>query len=90
MILIRLMPTRRPSSKLAESYFIVMTTIIFHFFFYLFSPAAFYVLAKNIYANSKLKELFMAIIGFALMTVAVAGLDVRYRLFKGRREKLLK
>lgn len=49
------MPTRKPSSKLAEAYFIVMTTIIFHFFFYLVTPAAFYVFAQSIPVNYKLK-----------------------------------
>lgn len=54
-IIIALMPTRRPSSKLAESYFIVMTTIVFHIFFYLVTPATFYVLADSIPKNLKLK-----------------------------------
>ncbi len=54
-IILGLMPTRRPSSKLAESYFIVMTTIVFHFFFYLVTPASFYLFADSVPKNMKLK-----------------------------------
>ena len=54
-IIIRLMPKRRPSSKLAESYFVVITTTIFHYFFFLVTPASFFLLARDIPQNMKLK-----------------------------------
>lgn len=89
LIILRLMPTRKPSSKLAESFFIVMTTIVFHFFFYLLTPAAFYLFAGSIPNNIKLKEFFMAIVSFALMSILVAIIDLRYRLFNKKRQRLL-
>jgi hypothetical protein len=89
LIILRLMPTRKPSSKLAESFFIVMTTIVFHFFFYLLTPAAFYLFAGSIPDNIKLKEFFMAIVSFALMSILVAFIDLRYRLFNKKRQRLL-
>lgn len=89
LIIVRMMPTRRPSSKLAESYFIVMTTVVFHFFFYLVTPATFYLLASEVPKNMKLKEFFSAIFSFVLMCLIVALIDMRYRLTKKNREKLL-
>jgi hypothetical protein len=88
LIILRIMPSRKPSNKITESYFIVMTTIIFHFFFYLITPATFYIFAP-IYDNLKLKVLFMAVFVFMIMTVIVAALDIRYNLFRMRRNKLL-
>lgn len=89
VIIVGLMPTRRASSKLAESFFIVMTTVIFHFFFYLVTPATFYILAGSVPKNIKLKEFFSAIFSFTLMSLFVAILDLKYRLNKKKREKLL-
>ena len=83
------MPTRRPSSKLAEAFFIILTTIVFHFFFYVVTPAAFYIFAKSIPPNYKLKEFFSAVFLFSLMVLLVAILDLKYRLFNKRKERLL-
>lgn len=54
LIILRIMPSRKPSNKITESYFIVMTTIVFHFFFYLITPATFYIFT-SIPKNYKLK-----------------------------------
>ena len=80
-----LMPTRRASSKLAESYFIVMTTVIFHFFFYLVTPATFYILADSVPKNMKLKYFFSAIFSFTIMCLLIALLDLKYRFNKKKR-----
>lgn len=94
-IIIKLMPTRRPSSRLAESYFIVMTTVVFHFFFYLVSPAIYYVFASGpsssppIPQNAKLKELFLAVFLFMIMQIIIAAVDVPYLMYKKRKNKLL-
>jgi uncharacterized membrane protein YvlD (DUF360 family) len=88
-IIVQLMPTRRPSSKLAESLFICLTTTVFQFFYFLVTPITFYILATSIPNNMKLKEFFSAILSFCLMQLLVALLDPMYRANKKKREKLL-
>ena len=88
-ILMRILPSRHPSSRESESYFIVVTTVTFHFFFYIIAPGTYYVLVKSIPVNIKLKQLFVAVITFLGMTVIVAFIDLRYRLFNSRRKKIM-
>lgn len=90
VIIIRLVPRRRPSSRDSESYFIVITTVIFHFIFYIVVPVSYYVVDfGGISRNLKLKQLFVAVLMFLAMTVLAAFLDIRHRLFNSRRKKLL-
>jgi hypothetical protein len=88
-IIVGLIPNRKPSCKLAESYFITTTTVVFHFFFYLLAPGTYYLVAKKIPNNIKLKLLFSSVVVFLIMVVIVCFIDLRYRLYNGRKKKLL-
>ncbi len=85
----RLIPQRRPSSKLAEYYFVVMTMIVFFMLFYLVSTACFYVFATRKALNDKLKTFFMAVVVFLIANIFLAALDLPYRRSKGKRDTLL-
>ncbi len=89
LIILRLIPSRKPSTLLAESYFVVITTVIFHFFFYVVAPGTYFVVSQSIHPNVKLKQLFVAVVTFLVMTIIVAKFDMKYKLYKGRRKKLL-
>lgn len=84
-----LMPTRRPSSKLAEGYFVVIGLSIFFFFFYLASPAVFFEVSPNIPDNFKLATFFMNIIIFCCSNIALNIIDVGYRTYNGKKNRLL-
>ena len=86
----KLITQRRPSSKLAEYYFVVMTLIVFFIFFYVVSTVAFYIFAPSIPINDKLKTFFMAVLVFLVVNILMAILDLPYRRNKGRRERLLR
>ncbi len=88
-VVIHLLPTRRPSSIQSQSYFIVMTTVIFHFLFYLVVPVSYYILIDVIPKNIKLKQLFIAILMFLAMVIIIAILDIKHRIFNSRRKKIL-
>lgn len=47
------------------------------------------MLVRSIPVNVKLKQLFVAVITFLGMTVIVAFIDLRYRLFNSRRKKIM-
>ena len=85
----KLITQRRPSSKLAEYYFVVMTLIVFFILFYLVSTAAFYIFVPSIPINDKLKTFFMAVIVFLGVNIIMAALDIPYLRNRGRREKLV-
>lgn len=84
-----IMPLRRPSSKLAEGYFVVITLALFFLFFYLVSPAVFYMVTPKIPNNFKLATFFMVIILFCIFNVLLAMFDIGYRLNNSKRKKLL-
>jgi hypothetical protein len=88
-VVIHLLPTRRPSSIQSQSYFIVITTVIFHFLFYLVVPVSYYILIDVIPKNIKLKQLFIAILMFLAMVIIIAILDIKHRIFNSRRKKIL-
>ena len=88
-VVIHLLPTRRPSSIQSQSYFIVMTTVIFHLLFYLVVPVSYYILIDVIPKNIKLKQLFIAILMFLAMVIIIAILDIKHRIFNSRRKKIL-
>lgn len=90
LIIIKLVPKRRPSSRDSESYFVVMATVIFHFLFYLVVPISYYMLdLGGIPRNLKLKQLFIAVLTCLFMTVLIAILDIKHRIFNRRRRKLV-
>jgi hypothetical protein len=89
LIIVKLTPSRKPSSKLAEGYFIVMNCTIFHFFFYLVSPACFYIFTTSIPKNFKLAELFMTGLTFSLLSTIMNLIDIGYRRFNSKKNKLL-
>lgn len=56
--------------------------------FYIVAPVSYFVLT-DIAKNYKLKQLFIAVMTFLVMTLLVAIIDLRYRLSNARRNKLL-
>jgi uncharacterized membrane protein YagU involved in acid resistance len=88
-IIIKILPSRHPSSREAESYFIVITTVVFHFCFYIIAPGTYFLLASKIPVNIKLKQLFVTVITFLVMSMLIAFLDLRYRIFNSRRKKIM-
>ena len=88
-IIIGMIPTRRPSSRLSEGLFVVMNLATFFFFFYLLSPAIFYLIATSIPQNAKIGTFFMLIIVFSASNIIVNGIDLGYRTYKSRVNKLL-
>ena len=88
-IIAGLVPKRQPSSKLAEGYFVVVSLALFFFFFFLFSPAIFYLVSPSIPDNAKLATFFMTIMLFCMSNIVINTLDLGYRAFKGRKNKLL-
>ena len=84
-----LIPYRRPSSKLAEGYFMVLTCTIFNFCFYLISPACFYMFTNTIPNQYKLVELFMNGFSFSIFSLIMNLLDTGYLGFNSRKKKLL-
>lgn len=89
MIVAVLMPTRRPSSKLAEGYFVVIGLALFFFFFYLVSPAVFYEVTPSIPDNFKLATFLMTIILFCLTNTILNLIDIGYRTYNGKKNRLL-
>jgi len=89
VFVVKLIPTRRPSSKLAESYFFVLTCTVFNFFFYLASPACFYLFVTSIPSNYKLAELFMTAFSFCIFSLILNLLDFGYLGFNSKKKKLL-
>lgn len=88
-IIAAMMPTRRPSSKLAESYFVVIALAMFFFFFYLVSPALSYIFSTSIPSNYKLAEFFMAVLIFCVGNIVIALLDFTYMFYNMKKKKLL-
>ena len=88
-IILRMIPTRRPSSRLSEGMFIVVNLATFFFFFYLLSPAIFYLIATDIPQNAKIGTFFMLFIVFFTSNIIVNGVDLGYRTYKSRVNKLL-
>ena len=84
-----LMPTRRPSSKLAENYFVVIGLALFFFFFYLVSPALFYEFSASNLDNFKLATFLMNIMIFCLSNICLNIIDVGYRAYNGKKNRLL-
>ena len=62
---------------------------MFHFFFYVIAPGTYYVIPAQIPNNIKLKQLFLAVMTFLTMTLLIAFIDVRYRLYKSKRKRIL-
>lgn len=83
------MPLRRPSNKLAEGYFIVVTIAVFFFAFYIISPAIFYFFTNPFPKNIKLGTFFLSILVFCISTITVNWIDVGYRIFQHKKSKLL-
>jgi hypothetical protein len=88
-IIAAIMPMRRPSSKLAEGYFVVITVAMFFFFFYLVSPAVFYLVSPMIPDNYKLATFLMTVAIFCLSNIALQLIDLGYRTFNGKKNRLL-
>ena len=84
-----MIPMRRPSSKLAEGFYCVLTCTIFNFFFYLVSPACFYLFIDSIPDNYKLAELFMTAFSFCIFSLILNFLDFGHMGFNGRKKRLL-
>ena len=90
-----IIPRRRPSSKLDEAYFSVITLAIFFFFFYLISPAFFYFFtsnhlsSENIPNNFKLAQFFMTLFIFCVVNTLLQLLDLGYRTYCSKKNKLL-
>jgi hypothetical protein len=47
-LIIELLPKRQPSSKNAESFFIAISAILFHYLFYVITPIVFYSIDLSI------------------------------------------
>ena len=67
---------------------------MFHFFFYVIAPATYYVIPtkvndKVVNDNIKLKQLFLAVVIFLLMQLLIAFIDLRYRLYKSKKKRIL-
>lgn len=57
--------------------------------FYIVVPVSYFVLTDDIPKNFKLKQLFIAVLTFLVMSFLVAIIDLRYRLSNSRRNKIL-
>lgn len=89
-IILKILPTRYSSSRGSESYFIVITTVIFHFFFYNIAPGTYYVIdTQKIPINIKLKQLFVTVLISLIMGIIIAAIDLRYRIFNSRRKNIM-
>lgn len=88
-VILYILPSRHPSSRDSESYFVVITTVVFHFFFYIMAPGTYYLVGKKIPHNIKLKQLFVAVVMFLAMSVLVAFIDLRYRIFNSKRKRIM-
>ena len=67
---------------------------MFHFFFYVIAPATYYIIPTKvdnvtINDNIKLKQLFIAVCIFLFMSVLIAFIDLRFRLYKSKHKKIL-
>lgn len=90
MYVIRLLSRRKPSSREAEAYFVIINTVIFHFLFYLVAPICYYFYATDISANAKLAQFFFAVLLFLILNIIIALVDIRYQIYKKRRSNLMK
>lgn len=88
-ILLKLIPRRKPSSKISESHFILFSTVFFHFFFFIVAPGTFYLVAGKIPYSIKLTLLFVTVSLFLLVVVLIGAIDLKYRGFNGKKKKLL-
>ena len=63
---------------------------MFHFFFYVLAPGTYYIVENvNIPQNVKLLQLFIAVVTFLVMTILVAFIDLRFRLFNSKKKRIL-
>ncbi len=67
---------------------------MFHFFFYVIAPGTYYIIPTKvddtvINNNIKLKQLFLAVVIFLIMSLIVAFVDLRYRLYKSKHKRIL-
>lgn len=63
--------------------------MVFHFFFYIVAPGTYFEISINIASNVKLKQLFITVVTFLILTVIIALIDTRYRIYNSRRRKIL-
>lgn len=84
-----IMPLFRPSSKIVEGEFTVITIGIFFFCFYVVSPVCFYIFDQGLPDNLKLGSFFMTILIFCIFTLGVNVLDLGYRTFISQKNKVL-
>lgn len=88
IVLISLMPKRRPSSKLAQGYFAVTAVAIYFFCFYLISPAFFYIFV-DLNSNYKLSEFFMTVLIFCIANIILAIVDIGYIPYRQKKSLMI-
>lgn len=53
------------------------------------APGTYFEISVNIASNVKLKQLFITVVTFLILTVIIALIDMRYRIFNSRRHKIM-
>lgn len=81
----RLSELRFPNTYTQRTVFIVMTTVAFHYLFYLFIPCLYLAVEKD-RRGDVLKCMTNQTITFALMQIVLASVDVMYWLWKRTRK----
>jgi hypothetical protein len=84
-IMDKLSELRFPNTYTQRTVFIVMTTIAFHYLFYLFIPNIYLAVEKD-RRGDVLKCMTNQTISFALMQILLASLDIMYCLWNRTRK----
>lgn len=80
---------RHPNTQTSKTMFIVCTTVIYHFIYFLIAPTIFFLLAKKEEKSLQLHSISYQALNFVIVQLILAGFDIFYCCWASNSTKLL-